>query len=213
MPKGITKDGLWRGQEPGATWVAAQEAPLCACGCGEHIVIKPEHRRRGIPKFIVGHHARVQHYNYQGVDKWVDEQQGKQLCVCGCGQSIVILPRHHCVGIPRYIVNHSPAPKLGRGPQHPKYKHDRSLLKGRRANQFRPWAKKIIFERCGGRCLLCGCAESLEYDHIIPMAKGGSNDPSNGQLLCANCHRKKTDAERRAQHAARSAPLATSLNV
>ena len=32
---------------------------LCACGCGEKIVIKPFHKYVGIPKFIQYHHSRT----------------------------------------------------------------------------------------------------------------------------------------------------------
>jgi len=33
--------------------------------------------------------------------------------------------------------------------------------------------------------------EKLEYDHISPIAKGGSNTEPNIQLLCEKCNRKK----------------------
>jgi len=41
-------------------------------------------------------------------------------------------------------------------------------------------------------CILCGSLENLEIDHIIPLMKGGNNDKKNIQILCANCHLKKT---------------------
>jgi 5-methylcytosine-specific restriction endonuclease McrA len=31
----------------------------------------------------------------------------------------------------------------------------------------------------------------LQLDHIIPLASGGSNDPTNFQLACATCNQKK----------------------
>ncbi len=37
----------------------------------------------------------------------------------------------------------------------------------------------------------CSSRERLEYDHIIPIAKGGSNTARNLQLLCELCNRKK----------------------
>ena len=44
-----------------------------------------------------------------------------------------------------------------------------------------------------GNCVKCGTYRiSLHRDHILPKSLGGSNDPSNIQLLCANCHQDKT---------------------
>jgi len=37
----------------------------------------------------------------------------------------------------------------------------------------------------------CGRQERLEYDHIIPLVKGGSNTERNIQLLCESCNRSK----------------------
>ena len=54
--------------------------------------------------------------------------------------------------------------------------------------------KKIVFSRDGGKCQCCGSFEKLEYDHIIPFSCGGSNDPSNIQLLCLKCNRSKSNS-------------------
>lgn len=34
-----------------------------------------------------------------------------------------------------------------------------------------------------------------QVDHIIPKAKGGSDDPENLQAICIACHDAKSDAE------------------
>lgn len=31
-----------------------------------------------------------------------------------------------------------------------------------------------------------------EMDHIVPLHKGGNNDDDNLQMLCVECHRRKT---------------------
>ena len=33
-------------------------------------------------------------------------------------------------------------------------------------------------------------------DHVVPKAKGGTNDPENGQVLCRECNIKKGDKEK-----------------
>jgi 5-methylcytosine-specific restriction endonuclease McrA len=38
-----------------------------------------------------------------------------------------------------------------------------------------------------GRCVKCGSRERLEFDHIIPIAEGGSSTERNIQLLCESC--------------------------
>lgn len=51
--------------------------------------------------------------------------------------------------------------------------------------------KILVWQRDGGRCVECGSQQNLEYDHIIPLSKGGSNTARNLQLLCEGCNRSK----------------------
>ena len=51
--------------------------------------------------------------------------------------------------------------------------------------------KMFVWQRDGGKCVKCGSQIKLEYDHIIPIAKGGSNTARNIQLLCEKCNREK----------------------
>lgn len=51
--------------------------------------------------------------------------------------------------------------------------------------------KMFVWQRDGGRCVRCGSRKNLEYDHIIPVSKGGANTARNIQLLCETCNRSK----------------------
>lgn len=53
--------------------------------------------------------------------------------------------------------------------------------------------KAFVFERDKGKCVYCGSSENLEFDHIIPISKGGSNTEKNIQLTCMKCIRTKRE--------------------
>jgi 5-methylcytosine-specific restriction endonuclease McrA len=52
----------------------------------------------------------------------------------------------------------------------------------------------FVWNRDGGRCVKCGNQENLEFDHIIPISKGGSNTARNIQLLCETHNREKSNS-------------------
>jgi hypothetical protein len=51
--------------------------------------------------------------------------------------------------------------------------------------------RMFVWQRDEGKCVKCGCREKLEFDHIIPVADGGSSTERNVQLLCEACNRRK----------------------
>lgn len=53
--------------------------------------------------------------------------------------------------------------------------------------------RQRVWQRYGGRCAECSATMYLEFDHIIPVARGGSNTDANIQLLCRMCNLKKSD--------------------
>jgi hypothetical protein len=55
--------------------------------------------------------------------------------------------------------------------------------------------QSFVWRRDGGRCVKCGSQEKLEFDHIIPLARGGSNTERNIQLLCEYHNRSKGAGE------------------
>ncbi|MFA5847922.1 MAG: HNH endonuclease [Thermodesulfovibrionales bacterium] len=53
--------------------------------------------------------------------------------------------------------------------------------------------RMYVWRRDAGKCVKCDSQRNLEFDHIIPVAKGGSNTERNIQLLCEACNRQKSD--------------------
>lgn len=53
-----------------------------------------------------------------------------------------------------------------------------------------------IKDRDRWTCRNCGVTTGLlEVDHILPLSQGGTEDDSNLQSLCIECHDAKTKAE------------------
>lgn len=50
-----------------------------------------------------------------------------------------------------------------------------------------------VWRRDDGKCVECGSKENLEFDHIIPVSKGGASTYRNIQLLCEECNRRKSN--------------------
>ncbi len=70
------------------------------------------------------------------------------------------------------------------------YKSD-SIQYGTRRERIPEHIRIAVWRRDGGKCARCGSREKLEYDHIVPVSKGGSNTERNIELLCERCNREK----------------------
>jgi hypothetical protein len=51
--------------------------------------------------------------------------------------------------------------------------------------------KRIVWKRDKGRCCECRSDQNIEYDHKVPVSKGGTSENGNIQLLCRTCNRRK----------------------
>ena len=97
-----------RGNGWGVLWVMlmSEELPFCKCGCGGRVSKKGN-------KFIHGHNCGNQGKKHPGINtnpqinKFVEDNQGKHICSCGCGELIEIKSHHYTIGIPEFIHGHN----------------------------------------------------------------------------------------------------------
>ncbi|MBY8858574.1 TerD family protein [Nocardia sp. CA2R105] len=67
-----------------------------------------------------------------------------------------------------------------------------TLAPGRRDTRvIPPEIKAQVWHRDGGACIECGATHYLEFDHVIPLSRGGATSPGNLQVLCRSCNRAK----------------------
>lgn len=68
-----------------------------------------------------------------------------------------------------------------------------------RAQHFNKWVRDLILNREGGLCHYCSqpvailslSNQTYDIDHMVPIARGGTNDPTNLVLSCSKCNNKK----------------------
>jgi len=54
--------------------------------------------------------------------------------------------------------------------------------------------KKEVWERDGGKCVICGATDELHFDHDIPFSRGGASiTADNVRILCARHNLQKSD--------------------
>ena len=75
------------------------------------------------------------------------------------------------------------------------YKYDPDYVTKKELDDFTSELKRLILERDGYKCVICGRTEKegyeLHVDHILPKDKGGKATLENGQTLCSICNFRK----------------------
>ncbi len=53
------------------------------------------------------------------------------------------------------------------------------------------YVRRLVVVRDRYRCRHCGSPFKLQLDHVVPYSWGGLSNPSNLQVLCKTCNRRK----------------------
>jgi len=71
-------------------------------------------------------------------------------------------------------------------------------IRGTRTDRGYGWKwekiRERIIERDSGMCQVC-FRPGNQVDHIIPKAKGGTDEPENLRCICKSCHATKTQRD------------------
>ena len=57
-----------------------------------------------------------------------------------------------------------------------------------KACDISPKVRKIVVDRDGGRCIICGSQNGIQIAHYISRARLGLGIPQNLGCLCLRCH-------------------------
>lgn len=73
------------------------------------------------------------------------------------------------------------------------HNHNRASRIRFNGGRLSPGLTDKLFKLQCGRCVCCGdpLGKTYQLDHIVPLARGGSNEDWNMQLLTRNCNREK----------------------
>ena len=68
--------------------------------------------------------------------------------------------------------------------------YEQSIALTKRSAEYRVY-KDLVFERDGYQCVYCGSTDNLTLDHVVPVIRGGSNEPDNLACACKSCNSSK----------------------
>jgi hypothetical protein len=69
----------------------------------------------------------------------------------------------------------------------------RQVARSRPRTEIPGEVRLAVWLRDGGRCVRCGVATGLQYDHYLPRSLGGSDEIGNVCVMCGQCNREKSD--------------------
>lgn len=73
-------------------------------------------------------------------------------------------------------------------PKSEQARHKRRAPKRKEKGRIKPQTYRAVFDRDGGKCVLCGRTDGLEMHHVIYRSRGGTGEEHNLVLLCKQDH-------------------------
>jgi 5-methylcytosine-specific restriction endonuclease McrA len=73
--------------------------------------------------------------------------------------------------------------------------HKRRVRKAASSEHYTLPEIRALRKKTGGKCALCPAKGRMTIDHIVPLARGGSNAIRNIQFLCKSCNSSKQDKD------------------
>lgn len=98
-----------------------------------------------------------------------------------CNQSKRIYPAYWCCEVDMQQVRAEIKPKPRYAPPKSKYKREKISIE----------LRVMIYERDNHQCQACFSSYNLGIDHMLPVSRGGKNNPENLQTMCQSCNGKK----------------------
>lgn len=94
----------------------------------------------------------------------------------------------------RYSNVYSANRKLQRAPGKCRGYYILKISNGKKRRKYSTDVRKMIYNKAGGRCALCGhkiLFEDMTLDHIIPLAMNGPDEVENLSCTCKTCNQFK----------------------
>ena len=185
----------------------------CECSCGGEVVVTSNHLRRAIPVRSCGC-LRTERDEMKGQRfgrLLVIALNGRLgaagapacLCLCDCGVRVRVVAGNlrsgnstscgcaHREMMTRRFTTHG----ISGTPEYNSIMHAKRRARALKAGgTFTADDVRRIYDSQSGECVYCDewlPLSMMQRDHIVALARGGSNWPSNIQLLCRSCNQRK----------------------
>lgn len=182
---------------------------------GSRLLLEGPPENRAVPLFMPGEYE-FGPWTDASLTRWhgYPQSEGRLFTSCGCdcaweggGCAECRFPDvEAAVGGSAYAARPSLTPRVAEPPTTvpppPVQREARPRVRRKKRRDPRNIRKGVRFDvmkRDGYRCQLCGASAKdgvrLEIDHKVPVAKGGTADPSNLWVLCRPCNAGKSDKD------------------